>query len=89
MLYSDTLILTFSPLIWRRRNHFYIDYLFSSKRESRTLYLSALRGRDDVFTSECISRMISSNANFRFDLELEYVTQHILRNASILASCLQ
>ena len=37
------------------------------------LYLSALRGRDDVLMSECISSMISSNANFRFDLELEVV----------------
>ena len=38
---------------------------------SRDLYLSALRGRDDVFMSECISSMISSNATLRFDLEIE------------------
>ena len=38
---------------------------------SRDLYLSALQGRDDVFMSECTSSMISSNANFRFDRELE------------------
>ena len=44
---------------------------FSVLNVSRHLYLSALRGRDDVFMSECISSMISSNANFRFDLELE------------------
>ena len=50
-------------------NRFYIDYFFSSKRGSRTLYLSPLLGRDDVFMSECISSMISSNVNFRFDLE--------------------
>ena len=45
--------------------------IFSVLNLSRDLYLSALRGRDDVFMSECISSMISSNANFRFDLELE------------------
>ena len=44
---------------------------FSVLNVSRDLYLSALPGRDDVFMSECISSMISSNANFRFDLELE------------------
>ena len=44
---------------------------FSVVNVSRDLYLSALRGRDDVFMSECISSMISGNANFRFDLELE------------------
>ena len=45
--------------------------IFSVLNVSRDLHLSALRGRDDVFMSECISSMISSNANFRFDLELE------------------
>ena len=45
--------------------------IFSVPNVSRDLYLSTLQGRDDVFMSECISSMISSNANFRFDLELE------------------
>ena len=38
--------------------------IFSVLNVSRDLYLSALRGRDDVFMSDCISSMIPSNANF-------------------------
>ena len=65
MLYTDTLILTFNLETET------VSTLIIFSEVSRELYLSALRGRDDVFMSECISSVISSNANFRFDLELE------------------
>ena len=71
------------PRALHRRFHLYV-FTFNLKTEivstliffsvlnvRRDLYLSALRGRDDVLMSECISYIISDNANFRFDLELE------------------